>query len=228
MNTYRAQLDVSRKSLTSGQRKSQLAIEWSYRVREHESQTWVFWIHCSNAARFVGAYSRIADKLKLPGRHQPQVDIIRLVFNWPSDEEHGMWMIILHNADDEAVFSKPREHKATIDDSEIARDYELPLAGFLPQVDHGRVLITSREQNAAILLAGNQRDVIWVGPMCKTDALVLLQIKLEGHFDTDSGTKLVEYLDLHTSCDSTGSGIHSSKIAAHDRDEIPERVEHCQ
>jgi hypothetical protein len=41
-------------------RKTQTAIEYSYRVRESTPDVWVFWIHASNAARLEQGYQQIA------------------------------------------------------------------------------------------------------------------------------------------------------------------------
>lgn len=51
--------------------------------------TWVLWVHASNAARFTQAYRNIATKVDLPGRDDPKVDILRLVYDWLYDERNG-------------------------------------------------------------------------------------------------------------------------------------------
>ncbi|KAM6510829.1 hypothetical protein FSOLCH5_011275 [Fusarium solani] len=58
--------------------KSQIAIEYAYRVRKSAPQTWVFWVHAANAARFEQAYRDIADKAEIPGREDPKADILQL------------------------------------------------------------------------------------------------------------------------------------------------------
>ncbi|KUJ20834.1 uncharacterized protein LY89DRAFT_682496 [Mollisia scopiformis] len=84
--------------------KSQIAIEHAYRVRKHNPQTAVFWIHASTKIRFEQAYQEIADRLELPGRDDPKVNVLRLVYNWLSSEANGHWLIILDNVDDGSVF----------------------------------------------------------------------------------------------------------------------------
>ena len=51
--------------------KSQLAIEYTHRTRERSPDTWVFWVHASNAARFEQGYRDIADVIKIAGREDP-------------------------------------------------------------------------------------------------------------------------------------------------------------
>src|SRR6266487_3727453 len=48
-------------------RKSQLAIEYSYKVREESPTTWVFWVHASNATRFEEGYRKIAERVGISG-----------------------------------------------------------------------------------------------------------------------------------------------------------------
>jgi hypothetical protein len=61
-------------------RKSQLAIEYEYRVQEATLDSWVFWIHASNAARFEQGYLEIAAVAEIPERDNPKLNIV-LIFN---------------------------------------------------------------------------------------------------------------------------------------------------
>lgn len=75
--------------------KSEIAIEYAYRLKESAPDIWVFWVHASNAARFEQAYRDIAAKVDLPGRDDPKTDILRLVCNWLCDEKNGRWLMNL-------------------------------------------------------------------------------------------------------------------------------------
>jgi hypothetical protein len=46
--------------------KSQLAIEYAYRVRDTDPDMWVFWVHASSATRFKESYRNIVARLRLP------------------------------------------------------------------------------------------------------------------------------------------------------------------
>ncbi|RLM02013.1 hypothetical protein CFD26_109123 [Aspergillus turcosus] len=46
--------------------KSQLAIEYCHRVREHSPETWVFWVHASTAGRFEQGFRETVDRVKWP------------------------------------------------------------------------------------------------------------------------------------------------------------------
>ena len=87
------------------QRKSQLAIEYSYQVRQSSPETWVFWIHASSTARIEEGYREIAEVVKLAGREDPKVDILRLVRAWLRDESNGKWIIVVDNADNLSILS---------------------------------------------------------------------------------------------------------------------------
>ena len=55
--------------------KIQTAIEYSCRVRELTLETWVFWIHASNAARLRQGYQQVAGVAKISGRDDQNMKI---------------------------------------------------------------------------------------------------------------------------------------------------------
>src|SRR5947207_6859804 len=87
-------------------RKSQLAIEYSYVIREKSPMIWVFWVHASNATRFEEGYRRIAERVGIPGWENRETDILKTVNNWLSNEANGQWLMIVDNADDASIFSQ--------------------------------------------------------------------------------------------------------------------------
>ncbi|KAM0538120.1 hypothetical protein ACHAPP_001276, partial [Verticillium nonalfalfae] len=82
--------------------KSQIAIEFAYRVREtiSDAATSVFWVHGSTRARIEQSYRSLADLLEIPRRHEPGVSILTLVRDWLTGPKPGKWLMILDNADD--------------------------------------------------------------------------------------------------------------------------------
>jgi hypothetical protein len=62
-------------------------------------ETWVFWVHASNAARFEQSYRDIAGCVKIAGRQDPQANIFELVHNWLRDCKQR-WLLVLDNVDD--------------------------------------------------------------------------------------------------------------------------------
>ncbi|KAF2678941.1 hypothetical protein K458DRAFT_315718 [Lentithecium fluviatile CBS 122367] len=152
-------------------RRHWVSIRYAYRIRESSSQTWVFWVHAGNAARFEQAYRDIATKLDLPGRAEPKADIPQLVYNWLCDEANGQWLMTVDNADEDHVFfSHNTESGPHIGESPYRAT---PLARFLPRSINGAVLFTSRNLVATINLVRKKDNVIRVKPMAEDDALAI-------------------------------------------------------
>ncbi|RYP64315.1 hypothetical protein DL771_008817 [Monosporascus sp. 5C6A] len=172
--------------------KSQLAVEYSYRTRERSPDTWVFWVPASSPARFEEGYRKIAERAKLPGWDQSDVDILKLVYSWLSHDANGRWVMIIDNADDLSVFSPSGKGKAREDNLSTAR---APLLEFLPQSSNGSILITSRNRDVAFQLTGSYADIIRIPPMEQAHALALLRIKLGGSVEHDDAVALIEALD---------------------------------
>ncbi|KAJ0268771.1 hypothetical protein CBS470a_013803 [Colletotrichum nupharicola] len=125
----------------------------------------VFWVHGSTKATFEESYRSIADVLALPRRHDPDVDILVLVRDWLQREDVSRWLMIIDNADDiQMLFSK--------------RNSEKPITSYLPKRENSKILITSRNSDAAERLTGNIKMIYMVPTMENEQALQLLQKKL--------------------------------------------------
>ncbi|PQE15085.1 hypothetical protein CJF31_00007170 [Rutstroemia sp. NJR-2017a BVV2] len=179
--------------------KSQLAIEYAYRVFEQSPETWVFWIHASNAPRFKQGFQEIADLLKIPGRENAQANIFQLVRNWLLNGSKSKWLVILDNVDDARflVDTPSTGQNGQADSTENANSR--PLEAYIPHCGHGSVLITSRTKRAALKLV-DDHAIVTVEPMNRTDALILFKKKLERHSGNDGDSDdnimdLVEALD---------------------------------
>ncbi|KAJ5745111.1 hypothetical protein N7520_010293 [Penicillium odoratum] len=156
--------------------KTQTAIEYAHRVRESTPDTWVFWIHASNAARLEQGYQEIAAVAEIPGRDDPKINILQLVYRWLCDPGNGRWLMVLDNADDDKKFFS----------SDVSHERG-PLVSFLPQAAHGSMLITSRNGRAARNLVGNNSHVITVQPMNEAESLALLRVRIPAPQFGDSG-----------------------------------------
>ncbi|KAI3326475.1 hypothetical protein HD806DRAFT_408973 [Xylariaceae sp. AK1471] len=165
--------------------KSQAVIEYTYRVRDNRPQTWVFWVHASTAARVEEAYRGIADRLSLPGRHDPNANVCQLVSNWLCDERNGRWVLILDNADDiETFFPQQKPHDAST-----------PLGNYLPQSPNGSIVVTTRNKDAAVRIVGDLRNVMQVRAMGKSQSLQLLRNRLHTASNEDGIAELLDALD---------------------------------
>jgi tetratricopeptide (TPR) repeat protein len=159
--------------------KSQLAIEYTYRVRE-SSPLSVFWVHSGTQARFKEGYQRIAGLVKMDGWDNPRLDTLQLVYDWLCKRENGKWTMVIDNADDDTVFFD-RSTKA--------------LSEYIPQSENGRILITSRNRDLAYKLTGNHRSIVEVKPMNEGDAMSLLGKKLGPDIGRENAPELLNALD---------------------------------
>ena len=151
-------------------RKSQIAIEHCYRFQESYPTSNVFWIHCSKAERIEQEYKEIARKLELPGWDDPKVNIGQMILDRLSDPKHGIWLMVLDNADDDddTFFSS---------NLGLGGSQSQPLARYLPQSGPGFIVITTRDKRVGRRLA-NSEEPIMVDNFELKDALCLLQSKI--------------------------------------------------
>jgi hypothetical protein len=159
-------------------RKSQIAIEYAYRVQQEQPKTMVFWIHASEPARFEEGYRAVADEVALPGREDPNADTLQLVYSWLSDRQNGRWLMILDNVDDDGVFFANGEDYAGSTEPSPRTSSRKSLDSFLPQTPNGAILITSRSRTASFNLVGHHDSILSVNPMEEADALALLKTRV--------------------------------------------------
>ncbi|KAK5107968.1 hypothetical protein LTR62_000513 [Meristemomyces frigidus] len=150
--------------------KSQLAIDYAHELRQQSPNTWVLWIHASNAAQFEQSVRDAVDVLKLHGREEPKVDLLLLLRNWLRDEGKGKWLIVLDNADDAGFLLEQLKRGDEVKPAQRRMDY-------IPVCDHGSVLITTRSRNQALRLVF-ENDTVNVLPMSVDEAVSLLETKL--------------------------------------------------
>ncbi|KXJ85386.1 P-loop containing nucleoside triphosphate hydrolase protein [Microdochium bolleyi] len=174
--------------------KTQVAIEYAHRVRQQSPSTYILWVHADTQARFEEAYRGIADRLQLPQRHDPKVDVLQLVHNWLFNTENGQWLMILDNADDvEVFFPTLRDRPGT------SASKQRPLASLLPQTENGRILITSRSREVAQRMTGSKWKTFPMQVMDENQATQLLQKKLRDEYEEKVApllTGALEYVPL--------------------------------
>ncbi|KYG39576.1 hypothetical protein M433DRAFT_56287, partial [Acidomyces richmondensis BFW] len=121
------------------ERKTQLAIDYASQLRQQFPQTWVLWIHASNAARFEQSLGDVAHQLKIYVGKDPRTDFLLLLQNWLRDEDNGRWLIVLDNADDASFLLQP---PATPGDAQPMRRR----IDYIPSCEHGSMLVTTRSK----------------------------------------------------------------------------------
>ncbi|CAI7654833.1 unnamed protein product [Penicillium crustosum] len=174
--------------------KSQLAIEYSYQVRSESPETWVFWVHASNEARFEQSFRHIADTIKISGRRDPKANIFKLVENWLRDEKIRKWICILDNlGDDGLLYSSPATSEGDAMGDPINASTK-PLLEYIPRSSNGSTIITSRTREVALKIV-NHKDLIEVNQMERSEAQELLQKKLTQLGESRESRQLVEELE---------------------------------
>ncbi|KAJ5887900.1 P-loop containing nucleoside triphosphate hydrolase protein [Penicillium taxi] len=151
--------------------KSQLSIEYCHRVRHESAETWVFWIHASNKIRFEQSCREIADRVKIPGRQNPQANIFKLLCHWLQDEKHT-WVLVLDNLDDDQFLHETPQ----VSDGQ-SKTLTRSIWAYFSQISRGSIVITSRSRRVAIQLV-EEEEIISVEPMDETQAFALLEKKL--------------------------------------------------
>jgi ribosomal protein L14E/L6E/L27E len=181
--------------LLTTRRKSQLAIEYCYQVRSKSPATWAFWVHASNEARFEQSFRDLADQVKIPGRQDPNNNIFKLVEIWLRDEKTGKWVCILDNIDDDRLLcSVPVASKGDPTRGPTNASTK-PLLGYVPRSRNGSVIITSRTREAALKIV-DHKGLIEVKPLERSEALELLQRRLEQPMESQESQQLVNALEF--------------------------------
>jgi tetratricopeptide (TPR) repeat protein len=150
----------------------------------------VFWVHSSTFTRFEEGYREIAKTLNLPGRDDPNADILQLVKSWMCNESKGKWVMILDNADDVSIFFNVHNGRKEGQMASSGGTREPLISTYLPESQNGSILVTTRDEDAAFRLTGGPKDIIRINPMEKDHALALLQRKLGNGVDKDAATEL--------------------------------------
>ena len=173
-------------------RKSQIAIEYCYRYRQDHPEAHVFWIHASNYARFTEAYHRIGKELGLSDVDNPEVDTLRLVQKWLSNDANGPWLLVVDNADDIEAFFGLRDNESAEQDGQQAK----ALFECLPQSSKGSMILTTRDKRIGQRLAKSEKPID-VLPFEIRDAKHLLQMTLhDNSLNDDHSVALLEALDF--------------------------------
>jgi hypothetical protein len=143
---------------------------------------WVLWAHASSTARLEQSFRDIADRVKIEGRRDSQVNIFKLVHDWLCDTDER-WLLVLDNVDDASFLF---DAQATA--SQIAAK---PLNKYLPCCAHGCIIVTTRNREAALQLV-EQRDIIALNPMNALQAQTLLAKKLGVQAASGNAAELTE------------------------------------
>jgi tetratricopeptide (TPR) repeat protein len=148
--------------MTFVHRKTQIALEYAYRLKERPPLRSIFWVYASSVARFEEAYQRIARECQIPGHQDPKADQMQLVRDWLEAKHDLPWLMIIDNVDDgRVIFGKTTSGKCLLE--------------YVPQSSQGFVIYTTRNRDIGVDLVG---DPIDVSVMDLAEAQTLLHKKL--------------------------------------------------
>ncbi|KAJ5609693.1 hypothetical protein N7528_010260 [Penicillium herquei] len=163
---------------------SVIPVEHRHRDGEMKLSIWiphaVFWIPSTSIETVEQAFMSINKKLQL--RNVTAGDVKSRVKAYLSSERAGQWLLIVDNADDTDMWTKPGTSP--------------PLRNFLPTTQNGFILFTTRNQQLATRLVGP--DVIRLSELNEAAALSLLQALLvEKDLTNDQESMVILVRQLH-------------------------------
>jgi hypothetical protein len=141
--------------------KTQVALEFAYRVREKYQYCSVFWIPCTSMESIEQGYLSVSQLLGLqninPGSVKSDVQV------YLSHKHMSRWLLIFDNADDTDMWITGSESTPA-------------LKPYLPQSNQGFVLFTTRNRQLAVDLLLS--DAVEIPEMDKSTAVTVLQKSL--------------------------------------------------
>jgi hypothetical protein len=154
-------------------------------------------MYASNAARFEQSVcdNLDLDQLKVCRRKDPKENVFQLLHNWLSNVSDGPWLIVLDNADDARVLLEKSKIGEQAGIATTSAQQTKARLEYLPQCDHGTVLVTSRTREVAKELV-YWRDIVAIKPMNKEQALELLCKKLDTWYTEQHAPRLAQKLDF--------------------------------
>jgi tetratricopeptide (TPR) repeat protein len=152
------------------------------------------WIHASNATRFEQSCRDVADRLRIPGRKDPNANILQLLRDWLHNERNGHWILVFDNVDDSQFFFKvsPTRHGGSEHDPHEGSNRSI--WAYFRQTLNGSIIITSRNKRGLTRMV-EDTDIITVEPMNTNLAKMLFEKKLGMKADNEDVLELVQMLE---------------------------------
>ncbi|KAF5870455.1 putative kinesin light chain protein [Botrytis fragariae] len=173
-----------------GQGKTQIALEYCHRARKNHIRA-IFWIDATSESTVKKDYKSVLEHIERPADSTQDDQVVTSVLNILREWDEP-WLIIFDNHDDPSSFHLP---------------------DFMPSGQHGRILITSRHADTA-LLAERDHDIELHG-LRKDDAcdLLIKQSRVSNTASRDDAYAIVDRLGYHAlAITQAGSYIQTQKI----------------
>ena len=102
--------------------------------------------------------------------------------------------MVLDNLDDWKIFFE-KEQITSTQGGEV-RSHGDPLIHFIPQVEHGKILVTSRDRRSAFRVVNNNRNMIKVNTMTAAESIELLRSRIPDIVKTYGTSPLITESDV--------------------------------
>lgn len=187
-------------------RKTQIAIEYAWKLHQAAPDLAIFWIRASSADRFLQSYTQIARQFPIPGFEDPSKGKLELVRDWLASYP-TRWLLVIDNADDSSVLfgdDKPSSAADVLSPEESAESgtrptssgRASPLCQYIPESPNGTILLTSRnKQVASNFLRGRSKGLINVQGFSNEDVTPFIQDMI-GDQKEEAILELVTELEL--------------------------------
>ena len=120
-------------------------------------------------------------------------DTLQLVKDWLENPDHGKWLMIIDNADNEAAFFEIGSQLSGLPTNGMKKK---PLNHYIPQCIHGSVLVTTRDKAVAVNFSRQYKNRrIEVVAMNMSESRELLQRIITEETPVSDLDKLIELLD---------------------------------
>ena len=145
-----------------GTGKTQIALQFAFRVQEDMPEFSIFWVAAISLASFEQGYVEIGRKLGIYEEGDKR-DVKNVVREYLSSKAAGPWLLIVDNADDKDILLGQSDTASSIDAS-------------LPENDEGLLLFTTRSRDLGLSLVGNH--IIELEAMSPEESFQLLENSL--------------------------------------------------
>lgn len=144
--------------------KTQLVLEFIYRLREKHEHYSVMWIQATSMESLDQGYHTVARQFGIQGSEANDVDIKKLVQDFLSEDSAGHWILVFDNADDiDMWIGKPK----------IETQQSVRLIDYIPRSKFGRVIFTTRDRKVGVKLA--HQNVIEMSHVTEDTATQMLR-----------------------------------------------------
>jgi hypothetical protein len=147
--------------------KSRLALELAFQYKAEHPHHSVLWIEASEQLTFERDVLEIGKALRIPGIGDDRADTKTLFKQRLSNPSMGKWLLILDNADDEALWG--RRADVTLDTPTLVQ--------YLPPTTNGSIIITTRSRGVATFLVG--KEVVELDQMSPKEGVKMFQEALQ-------------------------------------------------